>query len=335
MTFPSVASDGQVAVNKRSAFGSDFRRGLQGIDLIGPTLPLAAIVGIYAYLGTVNPAILSYLGFSLTLRSAVPLVLAAVSQAFIIALGDIDLGVGAFIGLSNAVVAIILTDTPLLGVVLVVALIAIYAAQGALISARGLYSITFTLGASFVWLGVGTWIAPTPKASAPGWLGTFFSYKPPVIPLAVWLIVSTAAAAYLIMFRTTAGLLIRSAGSNKTAYIANGGSMLKARAWGYAFAGLFAVLAAVALTGATRSADVTASADFTLLSIAAVILGGASFSGGKVSAVGSVAGAVVFTAITALMVQLSVSSSLQTGARGLTLVLVIAGRRLLTERNRG
>lgn len=111
--------------------------------------------------------------------------------------------------------------------------------------------------------------------------------------------------------------------------------MLKARAWGYAFAGLFAVLAAVALTGATRSADVTASADFTLLSIAAVILGGASFSGGKVSAVGSVAGAVVFTAITALMVQLSVSSSLQTGARGLTLVLVIAGRRLLTERNRG
>ncbi|GJM36826.1 MAG: ABC transporter permease [Acidimicrobiales bacterium] len=313
----------------------DIRRGLQGIDLIGPTLPIAAIVGMYVWLGTLNPNAFSYVGLDLILGSAVPLAFAAVAQSFIITLGDIDLGVGYFVGLTNAIVAIILTDDPLVGLLCLVGVVIVYAAQGALISARGLHSITFTLGSSFVWLGIARYIAPTPKASAPGWLGTFFSFRPPLLPLPVWLILAGAAGGYLVMFRTRAGLLVRSAGSNQEAFVANGGSIVKARAYGYGFAGLFGVLSGLALTGVTRSADVTASADYTLLSVAAVILGGASFSGGKISMFGAVAGAVVFSAISALMTQLNIQSSLQVGARGLALVLVIAARLLLTNRRSG
>lgn len=288
---------------------------------------------MFIWLGILNPNVFGYLGVDLVLGSAVPLVFAAVSQSLIIALGDIDLGVGFYIGLANAVVAVVLYETPALGLLYVVLLIAAYALMGALISFRNVSSITFTLGASFVWLGFARLIAPTPRASSPEWLASLYSTRPPLVPLAVWLICGAALVSYLLFFRTRVGLMIRSAGSNQHAFVANGGSLVRARAYGYALAGVFAVLAAVALTGVTRSADVTASADFTLLAIAAVILGSGSFEGGKASAVGVVAGAITFSVIGALMTQLSITSSLQTGARGLALVLVISGRRMLMRRS--
>lgn len=308
------------------------RRALVGIDIVGPAVPLAAMVGMYLWLGLLNSNAFSYVGLQLILGSAVPLVYAAIAQSFVIALGDIDLGVGFYVGLANAVVAIRLAESPVVGAGLIVLLIVAYAAVGAVVSLRNISSITFTLGASFVWLGFARIIAPTPRASAPTWLGDAFSSKPPVAPLPVWLIVAAVLLGYVALFRTRPGLVIRAAGSNRDAFVANGGSMVKARLYGYGFAGIFGVLAAVALTGVTRSADVTASADYTLLSIAAVIVGGGAFTGGRVSALGSIAGAMVFSVITALMTQLNVESSLQVGARGVALVLVIAGRRFLMER---
>lgn len=312
--------------------GTDYRGALRGIDLVGPTLPIGALAIAYIWLGVLNPNAFSYLGLHLILGSAVPVALATMSQTFIIALGDIDLGIGFFVGLANAVVAVVLTDSPLLALLFMVLMVVGYATQGALISTRRIPSITLTLGASFVWLGFARIIAPTPRGGSPEWLREFFAMDAPVVPLGVWLLAATALVGYLILFRTRVGLIIRSAGSNEDAFVANGGSMVKARMYGYALAGVFGILAGFAVTGITGSADPLASADYTLISIAAVILGGGSFGGGKVSTMGSVAGAMVFSVLAALMTQMSISSSYQTGAKGLGLVIVIAGRRFLTKR---
>lgn len=311
--------------------GTDYRGALRGIDLVGPTVPIAALAIAYIWLGILNPNAFSYLGLDLILGSAVPVALATMSQSFIIALGDIDLGIGFFVGLANAVVAVVLTDSPLLALLFMVLMVAGYAAQGTLISARRIPSITMTLGASFVWLGLARLIAPTPRGGSPEWLRALFALDTPVVPLGVWLLGSTALAGYLILFRTRIGLIIRSAGSNEDAFVANGGSMVKARMYGYALAGVFGILAGFAVTGITGSADPLASADYTLISIAAVILGGGSFFGGKVSALGSVAGAMVFSVLAALMTTMAIPSSYQTGAKGLGLVIAIAGRRFLTR----
>lgn len=312
--------------------GSDFRGALRGIDLLGSTLPIAALAIAYISLGVLNPNAFSYLGLDLILGSAVPVALATMSQAFIIAIGDLDLGVGFFVGLANAIVAVVLTDSPLVALLLMVLMVAGHAAQGALISARRIPSITLTLGASFVWLGFARLIAPTPRAGSPEWLRGFFAMDTPVVPLGVWLLAGTALVGYLILFRTRIGLTIRSVGSNQDAFVANGGSMVKARMYGYALAGVFGILAGFAVTGITGSADPLASADYTLISIAAVILGGGSFFGGKASALGSVAGAMVFSVLAALMTTMAIASSYQTAAMGLGLVIVIAGRRYLSRR---
>ncbi len=66
-----------------------------------------------------------------------------------------------------------------------------------------------------------------------------------------------------------------------------------------------------------------------LLSIAGVIVGGGSFKGGEVSAVGAVAGALVVGLLGSLLQFIGVQSSFQAAAQGLVLVLVLVLRALV------
>lgn len=290
-------------------------------------LPIAALAAVFIWTIIVQSNALSYEGLNLLFASAVPIVFASISQGVIISLGDIDLGVGYFIGLANVIIAAYLVKQPGLGVVCLIGLVLAYVLLSVLISVRKVPSIIGTLGASFIWLGFGRLILPTPGGSAPGWLSSFFSWNPPLVPLPIWLIAGGGLAAYVILFRTRVGILIRGAGSNLDALVSSGGSRLKVRAVAYAIAGGFAVLGAFAVTAITASGDPTASSDYTLFSIAAVILGGGSFRGGRASTLGMVAGALVISLIGSLLGLLNVSSSLQIGAQGLVLLAVIAGRR--------
>jgi ribose transport system permease protein len=300
-------------------------------DVVGLALPVAALIAILLYSYSLNSETFSYLGLDLVLSSAVPLVFATLSQAFVIALGDIDLGIGYLVGLGNVVVAVYLSKTLWLGVLVLIGLIAAYALQGFIICWRRAPSIPFTLGASFVWLGLGHVIAPTPSGKTPHWLNSILYAHTPLLPVSGWLIIAAALVAYVIFFRLRIGLLVRAAGANSGAYQANGASLLKVKAIGYGLAGLFGLLAAFVLTQQTGSGDVTASSDYTLLAVAGVILGGGSFRGGKVSAVGAVVGALVLSLVGSLLAQLNVSSNLQTGVEGLVLLAAIAGRRLLAR----
>ncbi len=322
-----------VSVSLRgTARTSSMRRFVVGTDIPSLSLPLAALVAMFAYTWHLNHSVLGYVGSDLLLSSAVPLILAAMAQACIISLGDIDLGLGYFVGLANCVIAVIMQKSIFAGLGLLLLLVIAYGIQGLIVTLRRVPSITFTLGASFVWLGLGHVIAPTPSGQAPGWLSRFFLLHPPLMPLSAWLILGTGAVGYLVFFRTRIGLQMRAAGSNEDAFTTSGSSLVRTRVLAYMLAGLFAVGAGLAVTGITGSGDATASADYTLLAIAAVILGGASFSGGKVSAPGVVAGALVLSLAGSVMAQLNVSSSLQTGVEGLILLAAIAGRRFLRRR---
>lgn len=294
-------------------------------------LPIVALVGVLVWTLSVQSNALSYEGLNLLFASAVPIVFASISQGVIITLGDIDLGVGYFVGLGNVIIAAYLGHRPALGIVCLGGLLAAYVAMSVLISVRRVPSIIATLGASFIWLGFALLILPTPGGSAPGWLTSFFNLNPPIVPLPIYLIVAGGLAAYLILFRTRIGIMIRGAGSNFDAITAGGQSRIKIRALAFAVAALFGIFAAFAVTAVTASGDPTASSNYTLFSIAAVILGGGSFQGGRASTVGMVAGALVISLIGSLLGLLNVSSSLQVGAQGLVLLLVIAGRRFWSE----
>ncbi|MCX7645784.1 MAG: ABC transporter permease [Rhodobacteraceae bacterium] len=307
-------------------------------DLIRLAVPFLALAALLAGVFWLQPRAMSYTGLNLLFNLAVPIALATLAQMFIIAVNDLDLSMGAFVSFAACVTATFLHDTPVLGALILAASVAAYAALGVVIHLRGLPAIVVTLGMSFVWLGLAVMILPAPGGAAPAWLRALMTVRPPLLPMALAASILIALVAHLIIARSALGVLIRGVGGNERSVARAGWSVLRAKAAAYALAGLFGVLAGMALVGLTTSADANIALRYTLLSIAGVILGGGEFVGGRVSAVGAVVGALTLALAGSFLSFLRLSPDWQIGAQGAILILVLAlrlGLDALERRRRG
>lgn len=306
------------------------RRRYAGTIEIGlPSLALAAMLAVIFW---IRPTAMSYFGFTLLFKLSTPLVLAALAQMLIIMLGDIDLSNGAFVGLMTCVAAVYLKDQPWIAFGLDLAAIAAYAAFGFFIHIRELPSLIVTLGMSFIWLGAAILVLPSSGGAAPSWLVDFMNWRPPLLPLPIWMAIALAAFAHFAVMRSSFGAVLRGAGDNARAVARAGWSVLSMRVLVFAAAGALTCLSGLALTGLTTSGDPNVAPAYTLQGVGAVILGGGSFSGGVVSPIGTVIGALTLSLAGSLLSFINVPPTWQLGAQGVILFLVLAGRIVIKER---
>lgn len=288
-----------------------------------PVIVLAALLAAIAWL---RPNALSYFGLNLLFKLSVPLVLASLGQMLVVTLGDIDLSIGSFVGFVTCVCAVHLDSDPLLAAALLLAGIAVYAAVGALIHLRRLPSIIVTLGMSFVWAGVAVIILPAPGGTAPAWLTDLPRLQTPLVPLPLWIAAGLIVVSHLVLMTSSLGVVIRGTGGNPRAVGRAGWSVFRVRTGVYAAAGGFGVLAGMALSALTTSGAPNIAPAYTLLSVAAVILGGGSFVGGIVSPGGTVIGAITLSLVGSVLTFIHVTPVWQIGAQGVILVGVLFGR---------
>src|SRR5438067_1624928 len=215
-----------------------------------PALSLALILIGIAWL---NPRAISYFGFNLMLNLAIPIALATIAQMFVITGNDLDLSIGTFVGFVACVTATWLREAPLVGALVLIGSIGIYAALGILIHLRNLPSIVVTLGMSFIWQGLAILVLPKPGGMAPGWLLQFMGLKPPFVPFPILAAVLIAAVAHIGLMRTSYGAILRGSGGNPVAIRRAGWSLLKTKVTLFTLAGMFGVLSGMALIGITTS----------------------------------------------------------------------------------
>ena len=294
-----------------------------------PVLSLALLLGAVFWM---QPRAMSYTGLNLLFNLAVPIALATIAQMLVIMVNDIDLSIGTYVSFCACVTATFLNDAPALGLLVLAAAVLAYAALGALIELRKLPAIVVTLGMSFVWGGLAVLLLPSPGGASPGWLRALMTVKPPLFPMAIVACVILALASHLLVTRSAVGTLLRGVGGNARSVARAGWSVARLKALAYGLAGLFGVLAGMALVGLTTSADANIALRYTLLSIAGVILGGGEFTGGRVSPVGAVIGALTLTLAASFLSFLRLSPDWQIGAQGVILVLVLAARLLIRRR---
>jgi ribose transport system permease protein len=278
-----------------------------------------------------QPRAMSYFGLNLLFNLAVPIALATIAQMMIIMVNDIDLSIGTFVSFVACVTATYVNEAPLTGGLILLASILGYAALGALIHIRQLPAIVVTLGMSFVWGGLAVLILPSPGGGAPEWIRSLMTVKPPFVPMAVVACILIAAVTHLLIMRSATGTLLRAVGGNAQAVSRSGWSVTRLKAGAYALAGLFGVLAGMSLVGLTTSADANIALRYTLLSIAGVILGGGEFTGGKVSPVGAVIGALTLALAGSFLSFMRLSPDWQIGAQGAILILVLAVRLIFSR----
>ncbi|MBB2690823.1 UNVERIFIED_ORG: ribose transport system permease protein [Rhizobium esperanzae] len=300
-------------------------------DAMRLAIPALSLTLLLAAVFWLQPRAMSYVGLNLLFNLAVPIVLATIAQMLVMAVNDLDLSMGTFVSFVACVSATFLRDTPVIGILILAGAIASYAALGVVIHLRNLPSIVVTLGMSFVWGGLAVMLLPAPGGQAPGWVRWLMTVKPPLAPMAIVASIVIAAVAHLLVTRSSLGVLIRGIGGNQRSVERAGWSIVAARAAAYGLAGVFAVLAGIALVGLTTSADANIALRYTLLSIAGVILGGGEFIGGRVSPIGAVIGALTLTLAGSFLSFLRISPDWQIGAQGAILIIVLALRLMLNR----
>ncbi len=300
---------------------------------MGVVLPAIALAAMLILIFLRQPRTLSYFGLSLLLGFALPLSFASLAQLCVIVLGDVDLGIGPFISLVNCIAATLLSDSPLLGAGALALCVLAYAGMGALVHLRQLPSIVVTLGASFIWLGLALLLLPSPGGTAPAWLSAATGWQPPLVPLPVLVLVLLGTAGEAWLMRGAYGAVLRAMGGNPRAVQRAGWSLLWGRVVLYGAAGILGILAGLALTGMNTSGDANVGTQYTLISIAAVIVGGGEFFGGIVSPAGAMIGAAIMLLTGSLLSFLNVSTDWQLSVQGGLLILVL-GLRVLTRGSR-
>ncbi len=321
----TIAAAVPAPVTQASAASAALRRGLR------KALPGLSLALIVVAIWAINPRAISYFGFTLMLNLAVPVALATVGQMCVMAVNDLDLSIGTFVGFVGCVTATILNDTPWLGVLILLGCILAYAVLGALIHLRRLPSIVVTLGMFFVWQGLAILLLPRPGGHAPAWLHALMSLKTPIVPFPILAALAIGLVGHVGLMRTSYGAVLRGAGGNPVAVERAGWSLLKAKMAMFGLAGVCGVLSGLALIGLTTSADANLGNGYTLLSIAGTILGGGEFVGGRISPIGAVIGALTLTLAGSLLNFMHISPDWQVAAQGVILIVVLAARVLINR----
>lgn len=298
----------------------------RGVHMLHTLLPAMALTLLLGAVFWRQPRAMSYFGINLLLDLAIPLMFATLAQMMILAVSDLDLSIGPFVSLVACIGATLLPTQPALAMLALTAAVAAYALAGAVIESRRLPSIVVTLGLSFVWLGCALLLLPTPGGLAPVWLSSAMAYRTPWLPMPIWMALVAAVLGHVLITRSAFGTLVRGLGGNPAAVARVGWSLVRVRAGVYAVAGVFGVIAGLMLVGQTTSADPNIASRYTLVSIAAVILGGGKFVGGYVSPVGAVIGALTMTLAASFLTFLDIAPDWQVGMQGLILIVVLGLR---------
>lgn len=277
-------------------------------------------------------------GIKSTFDQFLTLTFAALAQTLVILTGGIDLSVGALVGLTNTITAwammpiVETVGNEMLGMVLTLLLVLAVGAvcglvNGVIIVKGRLQPIIVTLATSYIFTGIGMLMLSTAGGQViPSYSQLIMGYLTPDIkvPKTLLWILFAGFVLWLPLRRSKLGQSIYAVGGNENAAFVSGIHIERTKIFTYTLAGIFCAMSGIFLTAVTTVGDPTGSNAFTMNSVAAVVLGGTSLTGGRGSFIGTIAGVVIYTLILGLLIFWGVSSFYQDLIKGLILVAALA-----------
>lgn len=143
------------------------------------------------------------------------------------------------------------------------------------------------------------------------------------IPVPVWVSLVVVLVVVFITNKTAFGRYIYAIGGNEKAAFLSGININNIKLAVYGIAGMMAGVGGVLVTSRLNSAQPNAGASYELDSIAAVVIGGTSLSGGLGTVTGTVIGATIIGVLNNGLVLLNVSPFWQQVVKGLVILLAV------------
>ncbi|MFJ1916904.1 substrate-binding domain-containing protein [Streptomyces sp. NPDC088147] len=251
----------------------------------------------------------------------------AFGVTFVIVTAGIDLSVGSVAALSATVLAWSATSEGVpvwLAVVLAVGTgIACGLVNGALVSYGKLPPFIATLAMLSVGRGLSLVISQGSPIAFPGSVSRIGDTLGGWLPVPVLVMVAMGLVTALILARTYLGRSMYAIGGNEEAARLSGLRVKRQKVAVYALSGLFAAVAGIVLASRLSSAQPQAAQGYELDAIAAVVIGGASLSGGVGKASGTLIGALILAVLRNGLNLLSVSAFWQQVVIGVVIALAV------------
>ena len=263
----------------------------------------------------------------------------SIGMTLIILSGGIDLSVGAVLALSGAVAAGVLKNgigLPAFDAQLqftltgaIVSGIAVGLALGwfngfvitrfrvpAFVATLGMLSIA--RGLTMLWTGG---FPITGLGDSFGYLGTGIFIG---VPMPVWITLGLVGVFVVVTRRTRFGRYLYAVGGNERAAVLTGLRVRRIKVWLYTLGGGLAGVAGLLVTARLDSAQPNAGLGYELDSIAAVVIGGTSLSGGRGSVMGTVLGCLIIGVLNNGLALLNVSPFWQQVIKGMVILAAVA-----------
>jgi ribose transport system permease protein len=144
------------------------------------------------------------------------------------------------------------------------------------------------------------------------------------IPMPVWISGAVIAAFVLVLRRMRFGRYVYAVGGNERAALLSGLPVNQIKLWVYTLAGGLSGVAGLIITARLDSAQPNAGLGYELDSIAAVVIGGTSLSGGRGSVMGTLVGCVIIGVLNNGLFLLNVSPFWQQVLKGFVILIAVA-----------
>jgi D-allose transport system permease protein len=294
---------------------------------------VAVLVALVAGAGALSPDVFFSSGNLLqVLIQSTTLVLVSVGIFFTILLAGIDLSVGSVLGLTGMVSAkLMMAGVPfwLAGLAGILCGAGFGFFNGALVSFTRLHSFIITLGTLSILRGVTLIVSGAQPVFGfdPRFIQLFSGR---VLGVPTPIVFTTVLTVILALFagQTLLGRNFYAVGGNAQAAFYSGISVRQATLLAFTISGACAGLAGMLVTARTGAAEPNAGTGLETAAIAAAIIGGTSFFGGRGRVGGVVLGALIISIITNILNIFDIQSYYQRVVMGSLIIVAVAVDRL-------
>jgi ribose transport system permease protein len=313
------------------------------LNVLGPFFGLVLVIGLFSLSPTVRPYFLTGANFKIILTQTVIVAIGTLGMTMIIVSGGIDLSVGSVVALASVVGAteLVKGHSPLQAAALAILVGAgVGLLNGLIIGGLRMMPFIVTLGMMGIARGTAKWLSGSQTVSTPtNPLENLMAQSNPdklfPVPMGVWVVVGLAVLMAVVMRETVFGRYIFAIGANETAARLSGIRVQVQKVLIYTFAGMFFGLSGLMQLSRLTQGDPTVAIGLELDIIAAVVIGGASLSGGSGSILGSMIGALIMAVLRNGSNQMGWPTYMQEIIIGVVIIIAVALDKLRQGSARG
>jgi ribose/xylose/arabinose/galactoside ABC-type transport system permease subunit len=284
--------------------------------LLGALAPFLALVAVYALFAILRfDRFVTWDNSAIMLQQTAVIGIGAIGMTLIVISGGVDLSFGSIIALSAVVLALLLEAgaPPVVAAAGAIGLgVMTGVASGLLVTRLRLMPFIVTLGMMGILRGAAKGLASEqPIYPEPTWLNDLMLLSSRFLPGGVWIMLVMAVVVAGVLRYTRFGRHIFAIGSNESTARLCGVAVDRTKVWIYAVGAGFAGLAGVLQFSYLTGGDPTTAVGLELNIIAAVVIGGASLSGGRGTVLGTMVGALIMTVVNNGCTKLEMSNWVQ------------------------